>query len=303
MPFTLVCYSVHMSQLQTDPPVGGTLSTIRALAPNLAPSERRVADICIARPKEFAWWSAADVAEHASTSTATVIRACQNLGFKGFQHLRMLLLRDLGASESRVQDASHTKDSIGLMQAVFGEVAADLGGALTPLDREAFDQAVEAIADADRVLVVGNGVSGPSASAVAVRFILNGRTAEAPTDAVMQQLTARHLTSRDVCLAISDSGLNSLTLQPAHAAKEAGAIVIGVTGYARSPLVELADMGLVLGGGTGPWGAHGASATVIQLTFLIGLQIAVSERRGGSAEAAAQTLEHVIGILNHVSTS
>ncbi|WP_232319083.1 MULTISPECIES: SIS domain-containing protein [unclassified Rhodococcus (in: high G+C Gram-positive bacteria)] len=150
---------------------------------------------------------------------------------------------------------------------------------------------------------MGNGVSGPSASAVAVRFILNGRTAEAPTDAVMQQLTARHLTSRDVCLAISDSGLNSLTLQPAHAAKEAGATVIGVTGYARSPLVELADMGLVLGGGTGPWGAHGASATVIQLTFLIGLQIAVSERRGGSAEAAAQTLEHVIGILNHGSNS
>jgi hypothetical protein len=40
-----------------------------------------------------------------------------------------------------------------------------------------------------------------------------------------------------------------------------------------------------------------------QLTFLIGLQIAVSERRGGSAEAAAQTLEHVIGILNHGSNS
>ena len=49
VPFTLVCYSVLMSQLQTDPPVGGTLSTIRALAPNLAPSERRVSNISNSR--------------------------------------------------------------------------------------------------------------------------------------------------------------------------------------------------------------------------------------------------------------
>jgi DNA-binding MurR/RpiR family transcriptional regulator len=299
--FTLMCYPVQMSKLQTDPPVGATLSTIRALAPSLGPSERRVADICIARPKEFAWWSAADVAEHASTSTATVIRACQNLGFKGFQHLRMLLLRDLGAAESRVPGSSHPKGGNGLLRAVFDEVATDLGGALAPLDHGAFDRAVDAIANADRVLVVGNGVSGPSASTVAVRFTLYGRTVEAPTDAVMQQLIARHLTSRDVCLAISDSGLNSLTLQPAEAAKEAGATVIGVTGYARSPLMELADVGLVLGGGSGPWSAHGASATVVQLTFLIGLQIAVSERRGGSAQAAARSLEQVFGVLNHGS--
>lgn len=166
-------------------------------------------------------------------------------------------VEDLGAAESRVPGSSHPKGGNGLLRAVFDEVATDLGGALAPLDHGAFDRAVDAIANADRVLVVGNGVSGPSASTVAVRFTLYGRTVEAPTDAVMQQLIARHLTSRDVCLAISDSGLNSLTLQPAEAAKEAGATVIGVTGYARSPLMELADVGLVLEGGSGR-GAHTA---------------------------------------------
>ncbi|OUS92575.1 MurR/RpiR family transcriptional regulator [Rhodococcus sp. NCIMB 12038] len=288
-----------MSTSLDDPPVGATLAAIRAVAPKLAPSERRVADVCVERPRDVAWWSAADVAEHAGTSNATVVRACQNLGFKGFQHLRMLLLRDLGAANTPAADAEPgAQVGAGLLRAVFTELATDLGGALAPLDEEAFDRAVRALAAAERVLVVGNGGSGPSAAAVAVRFMLNGRPVEAPSDAVIQQLTAGQLTSRDVLLAVSDSGLNSVTIRPVEAARTAGATVIGVTSYARSTLVELSDIALVVGGGTGPWGGLGASATVVQVAFLIGLQIAVCEARGGSAEAAAATFKQIVPLIN-----
>ncbi|MFC0454221.1 MurR/RpiR family transcriptional regulator [Rhodococcus jostii] len=288
-----------MSSSPSDPPVGATLSAIRAIAPSLAPSERRVAEVCVARPSEVAWWSAADVAENAGTSTATVIRACQNLGFKGFQHLRMLLLRDLGAADTGPSgELPAEKSGSGLVRAVFAELATDLAGALAPLDEDAFERAVSALATAERVVVVGNGGSGPSAAAVAVRFILNGRHAEAPTDAVIQQLTAGRLTSRDVCLAVSDSGLNTVTLRPVEAARAAGATVIGVTSYARSTLVEKSDIGLVIGGGTGPWGGLGASATVVQIAFLISLQIAVCRVRGGSAEAAAATFKQIVPLIH-----
>ncbi|MDV7242852.1 MULTISPECIES: MurR/RpiR family transcriptional regulator [Rhodococcus] len=288
-----------MTASPIDPPVGATLSAIRAVAPKLAPSERRVADVCVERPQDVAWWSAADVAEHAGTSTATVIRACQNLGFKGFQHLRMLLLRDLGSADPESGGTPAAEENgTGLVRAVFAEVATDLAGALAPLDEDSFERAVTALAKAERVLVVGNGASGPSAAAVAVRFILNGRHAEAPTDAVIQQLTAGHLTSRDVCLAVSDSGLNSVTLRPVEAARTAGATVIGVTSYARSTLVEKSDIGLVIGGGSGPWGGLGASATVVQLAFLISLQIAVCRARGGSAEAAAETFKQIVPLIH-----
>ncbi|MDF3312721.1 MurR/RpiR family transcriptional regulator [Rhodococcus sp. T2V] len=279
--------------------MGATVSAIRAVAPRLAPSERRVAEVCVERPREVAWWSAADVAEQAGTSTATVIRACQNLGFKGFQHLRMLLLRDLGAVGASAADAdSGERSGAGLLRTVFTELATELGGALAPLDEDAFERAVQALATAERVLVVGNGGSGPSAAAVAVRFLANGRPAEAPSDAVIQQLTAAQLTSRDVLLAVSDSGLNSVTLRPAEAARGAGATVIGVTSYAKSTLVELSDIGLVVGGGSGPWGGLGASATVVQVAFLIGLQVAVCQRRGGSAEAAAAAFKHTVPLID-----
>lgn len=288
-----------MSTSLVDPPVGATLAAIRAVAPKLAPSERRVADVCVERPRDVAWWSAADVAEHAGTSNATVVRACQNLGFKGFQHLRMLLLRDLGAADTPTTDAEPGAQSgAGLLRAVFTEFANDLTGALAPLEDESFEQAVHALASADRVLVVGNGGSGPSAAAVAIRFLANGRPAEAPADAVIQQLTAGHLTSRDVLLAISGSGLNQVTLRPAEAARAAGATVIGVTSYARSTLVELSDIGLVVGGGSGPWTGPGEMSPVVQVAFLIGLQIAVCRARGGAEEAAAATFKQIVPLIN-----
>lgn len=255
--------------------------------------------MCVDRPGEVAWWSAADLAEHASTSTATVIRACQNLGFKGFQHLRMLLLRDLGAAASNDASVSDKAESgIGLLRSVFDEVAQDLGAALAPLDAVAFDAAVRELGSSRRLLIVANGGSGPAAAAIAFRFVTSGRPAEAPVDAIVQQLTARHLGKGGLCLAISDSGMNAYTLQSVAAAKDSGATVIAVTSYARSTLVEQADIALVIGGGVGPWSGHGVSSTVVQLSFLIGLQIAVAEATYGSAEAAEQSLEQVVALLN-----
>ncbi|MFF0815294.1 MurR/RpiR family transcriptional regulator [Rhodococcus sp. NPDC003318] len=287
-----------MQSPQSEPAVGSTLATVRARASALAPSERRVADVCLARPREVAWWSAADLAEHASTSTATVVRACQNLGFTGFQHLRMLLLRDLGGAVEGDASQASPDSGMGLMRTVFEEVARDLGTALAPLDEESFDAAVTALARARRVLVVGNGgASAPCAGAVAFRFVLNGRPAEAPVDAVVQQLTARHLSDEDVCLAISDSGMNAYTLEPVEAARSAGATVVGVTGHARSTLVDRSDIALVVGG-AGPYSAHGVSSTVVMLTFLIGLQVAVSRNRDGSDEAAEASLKQVVTLLN-----
>ncbi|MFC0453318.1 MurR/RpiR family transcriptional regulator [Rhodococcus jostii] len=262
-----------MRSISSDPPVGSTLSAIRASAPSLTPSERRVADVCVEQSRAVAWWSVAELAEHAGTSTATVTRACQRLGFSGFQHLRTLLVRELGAATVPLIDpSSGCRDGAGDLQAAFAEMATDVAGALAPLDDGAFDRAVRVLASADRILVIGNGGSGASAAAMAVHFVLNGRTAVAPTDAVIQQMTAAHLTSRDVCLVVGDSGTDSATLGPAESARAAGATVVGV---ARSPLVELSDISLVIGRGTGCPDELGRSATVVQFAFLITLQIAV----------------------------
>ena len=49
--------------------------------------------------------SGADLAEAANTSPATVSRTAQALGLRSFQHLRMLLVRDLAADATAAPDA------------------------------------------------------------------------------------------------------------------------------------------------------------------------------------------------------
>ncbi|GAA4482547.1 MurR/RpiR family transcriptional regulator [Rhodococcus olei] len=288
-----------MQSKPADPPPGTTLATIRSLAPTLPPGERRVAQVCLDRPADVAWWSAADLAEQAATSTATVVRACQKLGFSGFQHLRMLLLRDVGAERAVTpgEGAVPGESGPGLLPTIFAEVAHDLSAALAPLDVDAMRAAVRALADARRVLVVGNGGSAPAAAAAAFRFTSKGRPVEAPADAIIQQLTARQLGPGDVCLVISDTGLNSLSLDSAAAARAGGATVVGVTGHPRSPLVDGSDIALVVGAGAGPWSAHGAGSSVIQLTFLIALQIEVSAARGDLEAVTEAGLQQVIALM------
>ncbi len=70
-------------------------SRVRAAASALGPSEGRVAAVIMDRPDDVVDWSAAELAAAAGTSTATVIRACQSLGFRGFQHLRLELARSV----------------------------------------------------------------------------------------------------------------------------------------------------------------------------------------------------------------
>ena len=285
--------------MPANPPIGGTVSLIRSIQPSLVPSERRVAQECVEFPEEVSLLSVADLATRTGISPATVIRTCQNLGFKGFQHLRLHLLRDLGSAANQEPLNVITADSSrGRLLAIFDATARDLRGALGALDYDQFDAAARAIADARRVFITANGGSGPSAQMVALRFLTTGRPCEAPFDAITQQLTARLLGAKDVCLAVSDSGMNSVTLKAVEAAHAAGATIIGVTSYARSRLSELSNFTLVAGAASRSWGDRAVTGNITQILLLSALQDAVStlNGRGGSPEAAV--LEEVFGIVD-----
>lgn len=242
--------------------------------------------------------SVADLAARTGTSPATVIRACKNLGFRGFQHLRLLLLRDLGVAEhNRDLLVDPAAGSRGRVPALFESAARDLNGALGALDYEAFDAATQAIVAARRVLLVSNGGSGPSTQMMALRLLTSGRPVEAPYDSVTQQMSARTLGPDDVCIAVSDSGMNSVTLRAVKAARTAGATVIGVTSYGRSPLSQLADHSLVAGATYHSWADGAISGNIIQILLLTALQDAVATAIGHPANASSDLLDEVFDII------
>ncbi|MCU1407465.1 MAG: putative RpiR family transcriptional regulator, partial [Glaciihabitans sp.] len=109
--------------------------------------------------------------------------------------------------------------------------------------------------------------------------------------------SARLLQPGDVCLAVSDSGMNSTTVRTAEAAAAAGVVIIGVTSYARSRLSDLATHALVAGATFHAWGDGAVTGNITQTLILSALQDAVAREMEGSAEAGPVVLEEVMGIV------
>ena len=268
----------------TEPAPGGTIDHILTLLPSLVPSAQRVARVCVERPGDVVNMSGSDLAEAANTSAASVSRTCQALGFRSFLHMRLLLGRDLGATgESNSPKEDGTS---GLLREFADGASSLLKNALVTVDVSAFDTAARSIIAAPRVLIVGTGGSQPVAQSTALSFTAIGRACEAPADAVAQQLAASSLHPNDVCVVISSSGTNSITLASAQAAARAGATVIGVSNFTRSALSEVVSVMLVSGARFQTWDRGLLGATLAQLLLLGALQAAVERDSGETAERA-----------------
>lgn len=276
----------------TAPP-GGVLAHIRSLLPSLLPTERAVAAVFLEQPDAVVEMSSQQVAEAAGASRATVVRTCQSLGYSGYQQLRVLLARDAGPRRGPAAPAPHGPGPI--VASTFQQVADSVPGMLALLDHADVARAVEALATARRVLVIGNGLSAPLAADTAGRFGGIGRPAEAPPDAIAQQIAARQLGADDVALVISGSGASGVTVQATHAARRAGATVVAVTAFARSPVVAVADVALVVGMSDLTFREElTLTSRIPQVILLEGLVAALADRLGEQASAAtALTLEIV----------
>ncbi|MDD1478494.1 hypothetical protein NHF49_018270 [Arthrobacter sp. H16F315] len=185
-----------MTPQSSEPPLGGSRAHIKSIFPSLVPSEQRVAQLCIDSPETVARMSVADLVAETGTSPATIVRACKGLGFAGFQHLRQVLLRDLGAAarDSAEQDSLAARGEPGssehLVSGIFSRAAQDIRGALGSLDFTAFDGAAAAIRRARRLLIVANGASLSPAKSLALRFLAAGVVCEAPGDIATQHISA-----------------------------------------------------------------------------------------------------------------
>lgn len=269
---------------------GKVLATIRTLLPSLQPTERSVATVLLERATEVVELSSQQVAEAAGASRATVVRACQSLGFSGYQQLRVLLARDLGyqiAASATPATAAESDSPAGIVAETFRHVAATISGMASLLEPAAVEAAVEILATARRVVVVGNGLSAPLATNLAARLTTMGRAAEAPADSMYQQITARLLTSDDAVVVTSGSGTSAPSLRAAQAAHLAGSRVIAISSFDRTPLTPLADVQLIVTMPDLTFRDEIAVTSRLPQNILIeGLVAAVMYRLGDAAQAA-----------------
>jgi DNA-binding MurR/RpiR family transcriptional regulator len=291
-----------MTSIAFDTP-GGVVAHMRSLVASLLPAERAVVEVMLRSPETAIEMSSQQVAEAAGASRATVVRTCQSLGFTGYQQFRVMLARDLGPLHGLAGDGARPNDKpddgpddgahaaahtpAAAVRACFSGVAESLPAMTALLADADLDHAVGTVAGARRLLVAGNGLSAPLAQLCAQRLVALGRPADAPTDGIAQQVAARHMSREDALVVISGSGANETTMRCALAARDAGASIVLVTAFGRSPLTAVADISLVVGMRDPTFRDELTVTTRIPQFILIeGLAAGVSRRLGEHAQSA-----------------
>jgi RpiR family transcriptional regulator, carbohydrate utilization regulator len=249
------------------------------MAPSLPPSDRRVAELVAEWGEEVLGRSITEVAQAADVSESTVIRASKRIGFGGFQGLKLAIARDRRPQMELVADEIAPADTLDTVVAkLFAASASVLSEAGTSVSTDALDAVVQAIVDADRILLAGVGPSSPIAQDAAYRFRCLGLRVEAPVDSLTQHLAARLLGEGDICMAISHTGATHETLQSVSAATEAGAITAAVTSYGKSPLTAAVDHALIAGGRQLGFRVEAMASRLAHLCVLDALYVGVAMR-------------------------
>lgn len=228
---------------------GSVAERARAASGSLPPAEARAVQALLMRRAEVIHASVSEIAVAAETGVGTVVRACQSLGFKGFQAAKIALAQDLLPLDERPQeDISNSDEPLEVLAKLARSSGEALRRATASVGAADLARAIELLAGARRVLCLGVGTSAPLVQDAAYRLTTIGIDADAPPDVHVQHVRARLLGVADVAMAVSHTGATQETLGAVRGAKEAGARVIAVTSFSTTPLTELADVALVAGG-------------------------------------------------------
>lgn len=274
-------------------PAGAVTARIRGHVPTLSRTGAAVATIILAEPRAVIHMTISDLAARSGTSVGSVVRFCQDLGFRGFQDLKLAIASDGPAAAVTSPADSETMTS-GVLHDVLTSSACAIAEVASTLDLAAFESATTTLSGARSVLVLGVGTSSPLASDAAYRLRMIGVRADAPSDPHAQHLAAALSGRGDVCLAVSHTGQTRETLQAVGAAQDAGASTIAVTSFFRSPLTELCDTSLVAGSAETKVRIEAMASRFAHLAILDALSAAVGIQLADHARAASATAADVI---------
>lgn len=269
----------------------GLAAQIRARIGGLRGSEARVAQVVLERGADLVHLSVSDVAELAGTASSSVVRACQRLGFRGYQELKIAAARAAPAAVP-APDASGDPAARALAETLRAARAAldGLTATLTPEDLRA---AAELLDGASQIVVVGVGLSGAVVLDLAYRLRALGLPVDAPADPLTAQLAAANLTPTGVCLAVSHTGATRTVVDAARRARGAGAAVLALSSYARSPLTETATRTLVAGGQDLVFGLETTASRLAHLAAVDALAQTLLTLRGPAAQRALRLSEEI----------
>ncbi|TVM06061.1 MAG: MurR/RpiR family transcriptional regulator [Halomonas sp.] len=256
------------------------IERLRQRLEELNRSERKVANVILEDPASATSLSIASLAQAASVSEPTVNRFCRNFGAKGFPDFKIKLAQSLAGGTPYVTRAVEPDDSASqYTDKIFDATIAALDEARRAIDMQAVERMVDYLTQARQIHFFGLGASGAVAQDAQHKFFRFNLPVVAYVDVLMQRMVAAACHTGDVVVVISYTGRTRELVDIARVAREAGAVVLGITAPA-SPLTNECTATLEVATPEDTDHYLPMTSRMIQLTLLDALATGVTLRRG-----------------------
>lgn len=282
-----------MREQKTTEPI--SIIKIRSIFESLSNSEKSIASYFMSHLDEIVYLTVTDVAKETNTSEATVVRTCKKIGYRGFQDFKITLAQEIvNPVQTIFEEADEEDDCYAIFRKKIGNAINTLQYTAKIIDKDHLEKSAEAILNASRICVFGNGNSASVAIDAAHKLMRTGLDAHAYSDSHMQIMAASALNKDDVVLGISHSGSSKDTLEAMEVAKSNGATAIAITNYGRSPITEIADLVLSTASEETKYHIIALSSRIAQLSIIDTLYIYVSLKNKDQSVKRMQDFEKAL---------
>lgn len=248
------------------------LVRIKSRYNQLTKAEKKVADLVLSDPARILFMSITDLAEACDVGDTSVFRFCKTLKLKGYQDFKLQLSLGMSHADSGVSPAIDARDATFMRraQAVMDQSVMGMAETHSLLREETVQRIVHMLVEAERVFFFGVGSSMLSAKEAMNRFMHISSKFYSLTDTHMQAMAASLMGPRDLVFVLSYSGNTKDSVQIAQLAYEAGAKVVGISHFLKSPLTAFTHELLLCGSPEAPLQGGSARGKMSQL-YLIDL--------------------------------
>lgn len=260
------------------------LQRIAQLRDTASSTRCAILDVILENPDRVLSESFEQLARRSGSSVPTIMRTCRELGYAGLREFKLALAQELAVGGSplhrrvNIEDPTHE-----VVKKIAHSAAASVAGLRNQLDLDTLESAVQALAQARHIDIVGAGnTSWFMASDLQARLFRLGLSCAAWADYHLQQVAAGAQRRGGVVIAITHVGGMPSLLDAVDIARAQGAQVIAIT-RPGTPLAERADLVLALSVPDDAVMHVGIDAYLVHLTLIEILTVLVAQRMGHSA--------------------
>ncbi|PSW16925.1 MurR/RpiR family transcriptional regulator [Photobacterium sanctipauli] len=226
------------------------LTRIKALLPQLSPSDTLVARFVLEYPEQVKLLSSPELAKAIGVGQSTIVKFSQKVGYSGFSELKQKLYETerpyQPISRKVIHGSISRSDKVSVvMEKLLASKAQSLEQT-TMLNADTnIQEAANILHLATKIQISGVGASSLVAKDLSYKLMKIGHAVQAEYDTHIQVANASTLKEKDAVVVISHSGQSKEVLRVAQIAKSNGAKVISVSQLATTPLDKFADVKLI----------------------------------------------------------